>query len=199
LNTEVAYRIQNNQVEYFDRVFQPSDLDDLAITMVLTAVDDPVASSEIYKLCHEKHIPANIADVPPECDFYFGSVHRDGPLQIMVSTNGKGPRLAAMVRKRIAEDLPDNVGAAISKVGQLRGRLRKVAPNIEEGPKRMLWMSRVCEAWTLEDFCAMDERDMDTLLSFYESGSVPSYEQVSRGDDPETSLFDGSFGWACVI
>ena len=69
-------------------------------------MDDAEASTQIYKLCQEKRIPANIADVPPECDFYFGSVHRDGPLQIMVSTNGKGPRLASTIRKLIAKQLP---------------------------------------------------------------------------------------------
>jgi len=107
--------------------------------MVLTAVDDPEASSQIYKLCKQRRIPANIADVPPECDFYFGSVHRDGPLQIMVSTNGNGPKLANIVRRQIAANLPTNIGAAIQKVGALRRKLRRVAPTPEEGPKRMQW------------------------------------------------------------
>ena len=107
--------------------------------MVLTAIDEPDASSQIWKLCKEKRIPANIADVPPECDFYFGSVHRDGPLQIMVSTNGNGPKMAALVRQRIAQSLPPNIGDAIAKVGELRKRLRKVAPAQEEGSKRMQW------------------------------------------------------------
>ena len=137
LNHEVAYRIEKGQVDYVDRKFEPSDLDN--VDMVLTAIDDPEASSQIWKLCKERKIAANIADVPPECDFYFGSVHRDGPLQIMVSTNGKGPRLANIVRRSIAENLPDNVGEAISKIGKLRQMLRKVAPNPEEGPKRMAW------------------------------------------------------------
>lgn len=122
-----------------DRVFQPWDLDDLHITMVLVAIDDPEASTRIWKLCKEKRIPANIADVPPECDFYFGSVHRDGPLQIMVSTNGNGPKMANIVRKRIAASLPPNMGDAIAKVGELRKRLRMVAPGNDEGPKRMRW------------------------------------------------------------
>ncbi|KAL8795932.1 MAG: hypothetical protein Q9195_001676 [Heterodermia aff. obscurata] len=137
LNAEVAFRIDNGQVDFVDRKFEPSDLDH--VDMVLTAVDDPEASTRIWKLCKEKKIAANIADVPPECDFYFGSVHRDGPLQIMVSTNGNGPKLASIVRKQIATNLPDNIGAAIQKVGLLRRKLRKVAPNIEEGPKRMQW------------------------------------------------------------
>jgi precorrin-2 dehydrogenase/sirohydrochlorin ferrochelatase len=137
LNDEVAYRIEQKQVDYVDRKFEPSDLD--GADMVLTAVDDPEASSQIYKLCHEKRIAANIADVPPECDFYFGSVHRDGPLQIMVSTNGNGPKLASIVRKQIASSLPSNIGTAIQRVGMLRKKLRKVAPAPEEGPKRMGW------------------------------------------------------------
>jgi len=137
LNEEVAYRIEQGQVDYIDRKFEPQDLD--GVDMVLTAVDDPEASSQIYKLCKERRIAANIADVPPECDFYFGSVHRDGPLQIMVSTNGNGPKLANIVRRQIAAGLPYNIGNAVQRVGMLRRKLRKVAPNIEEGPKRMQW------------------------------------------------------------
>ena len=139
LNDEVAYRIEQQQVEYVDRVFEATDLDDPSITMVLTAIDDPEASSQIWKLCKKKRIAANIADVPPECDFYFGSMYRDGPLQIMVSTNGNGPKMANIVRRRIAASLPENIGTAIRKVGQLRKRLRVMVPNIEEGPKRMGW------------------------------------------------------------
>lgn len=107
--------------------------------MVLTAIDEPDDSTVIWKLCKEKRIAANIADVPPECDFYFGSVHRDGPLQIMVSTNGNGPKMANIVRRRIAATLPPNIGDAIKKVGALRRKLRTVAPGSEEGPKRMQW------------------------------------------------------------
>lgn len=137
LNDEVAFRVAEGQVDYVDRKFEPSDLDN--VDMVLTAVDDPEASTQIWKLCKERKVAANIADVPPECDFYFGSVHRDGPLQIMVSTNGNGPKLASIVRKQIAANLPENIGAAIQRVGMLRKKLRKMAPASEEGPKRMQW------------------------------------------------------------
>lgn len=142
LNDEVAYRVDRGEVDFVDRKFEPSDLDN--VDMVLTAVDDPEASTVIWKLCKERKIAANIADVPPECDFYFGSVHRDGPLQIMVSTNGNGPKLASIVRKKIAADLPDNIGTAIQKVGMLRRKLRKIAPGTgtEEGQKRMQWWGR---------------------------------------------------------
>ncbi|GAM85228.1 hypothetical protein ANO11243_032320 [Dothideomycetidae sp. 11243] len=198
LNPEVAYRIDRKQVEYIDRNFEPSDLDDPSIVMVLTAIDDPEASSKIWKLCKHKRIAANIADVPPECDFYFGSVHRDGPLQIMVSTNGNGPKMANIVRRRIAASLPANMGAAIQKVGSLRKRLRIMVPENEEGAKRMQWMSKVCTKWSLEDLCEMSENDMDELLQSYKPNMVPSLEQVRLKETPGEWTFDGSFGWACV-
>ncbi|KAK8187823.1 putative NAD(P)-binding-domain-containing protein [Phyllosticta capitalensis] len=193
LNDEVAYRIEKKQVDYVDRKFEPSDLD--GVDMVLTAVDDPEASTQVYKLCKERRIPANIADVPPECDFYFGSVHRDGPLQIMVSTNGNGPKLANIVRRQIAAGLPKNIGAAIQKVGQLRRKLRRVAPGPEEGPKRMQWMSKVCETWSLEDLCEMDETDMEKLLGFYKPNGVPSLAQLKRSEHEPVVGFGGAFGW----
>ena len=193
MNEEVAFRVAEKQVSHIDRNFEPSDLDN--VDMVMCAIDDPEASTQVWKLCKERRIPANIADVPPECDFYFGSMHRDGPLQVMVSTNGNGPKLASLVRKKIGETLPSNIGAAIENVGKLRKKLREIAPNVEEGPKRMKWqgirfeilkssanhqhrMSAVCESWSLDELVEMNEQDMDGLLSHYQPGDVPALPEV---------------------
>lgn len=169
--------------------------------MVLVAVDDPAASTQIWKLCKEHRIPANIADVPSECDFYFGSVHRDGPLQIMVSTNGKGPRLAASIRKWIGQHLPSGVGNAIERIGELRIKLRKMAPDPSDGPKRMRWMTKVSDAYTWNEMCCLDDEDMDNLLKFYDAGEVPELHvlKAMRGGMAfeEIDVFDGSFGF-CV-
>jgi len=154
--------------------------------MVLVAVDDPEASTQIWNLCKEHKIPANIADVPAECDFYFGSVHRDGPLQVMVSTNGHGPKLASMVRKEIAATLPPNTGAAIKNVGKLRRKLRDVAPAAKDGPKRMKWISQICETWTLEELVELNDQFMKKLLGYYPSDTVPTPEQVGLGDHSKT-------------
>ncbi|KAG7407809.1 putative NAD(P)-binding-domain-containing protein [Fusarium sp. MPI-SDFR-AT-0072] len=198
LNDEVAYRISEGQVAHVDRVFEPEDLD--GASMVLVAIDDPAASTVIWKLCKERRIPANIADVPPECDFYFGSIHRDGPLQIMVSTNGKGPRLAAAIRQFIAKQLPKNAGNAIETIGELRLRLRKMAPKPEDGPKRMLWMSKVSDTYKWDEMCGLTDEDMDNLLLFYPANKVPAMDVLLalRGgtDVKKLDVFDGSFGFS---
>jgi precorrin-2 dehydrogenase/sirohydrochlorin ferrochelatase len=200
LHPEVLHRINNGQAQHIDRVFLPFDLEPSKnVAMVLTAIDDPTASTRIWKYCKKMKVPVNIADVPSECDFYFGSVHRDGPLQIMVSTNGNGPRLAANVRKQIGDTLPKGIGESIRKVGMLRRKLRQAAPGkgTEDISKRMTWMSEVCDKWSVDDFNAMDDEDMRHLIRCYETGTVPSFEEIrlaSKGD--VVWEFDGSFGWA---
>lgn len=200
LNPEVAYRVETGQVRHLDRVFLPFDLEpEKNVSMVLTAIDDPDASTRIWRYCKKLKVPANIADVPAQCDFYFGSVHRDGPLQVMVSTNGNGPRLAASIRKQIGQMLPEGTGPAIAKVGQLRRKLRKVAPgkSADTINKRMSWMSEVCDKWSTENFNQMNEEDMERLIQFYGSGIVPSLEDLRLGSATTNAVweFDGSFGW----
>jgi len=112
----------------------------------------------------------------------------------MVSTNGKGPRLANIVRRSIAENLPDNIGEAITKVGKLRQMLRKVAPGPEEGPKRMAWMIKVSDAYSLEDLCEMTDKDMEALLGFYGPDKVPRLGCL-RAMEGDLDAFDGSFGF----
>ncbi|KAK7982043.1 siroheme synthase [Apiospora sp. TS-2023a] len=212
LNPEVRHRVAHNQVTHLDRKFLPSDLDAVPSpttpdsplgppAMVMTAVDDPAASTQIWKLCKQQRIPANIADVPPECDFYFGSVHRDGPLQIMVSTNGKGPRLAASIRKFIGQSLPAGVGDAIERVGLLRAKLRELSPDVEDGPNRMKWMIRVSDRYSWNDMCDLSDEDMDNLLSYYKPKEVPDIDilKAMRGGGmsaDDMDVFDGSFGFS---
>lgn len=41
-------------------------------------------------------------------------------------------------------------------------------------------MSGVCETWSLDDLVKMTEKDMDSVLSFYESGKIPTSEEVQN-------------------
>ncbi|PWZ02561.1 siroheme synthase middle domains-like protein [Testicularia cyperi] len=181
---EMRYRIYTEKVvaNYLDQEFdmeQVSLLD--GYDMVLTAIDDIELSKKICYACRDRRIPVNVADVPPECDFYFGSLIRNGPLQVMVSTGGQGPKIASQTRQKIQAAIPKNVGLAITNVGKLRAMLRKRAPQPEIGARRMRWMINVCETWNLDEICTMTESDMKHILDGWESGYVPTYKQVKGG------------------
>ena len=175
-----AYIAATPRITHHDRTFAgPHDLD--GVDMVLTAIDDVDTSREICALSRARRIPTNVADIPPSCDFYFGSQLRRLPLQIMVSTNGRGPRLAHLIRTKIEDCLPDGVESAIERVGDLRGKLRERAPGVggDLGKKRMGWMSDVCNTWELDDLALLDEAAINRLLDEgWEKDRVPQPEEV---------------------
>ncbi|CEI90112.1 hypothetical protein RMCBS344292_04445 [Rhizopus microsporus] len=90
--------------------------------MCLTALDDHEESLRIGQLCRKRRIPVNVVDVPPLCDFYFMSQHRDGPLHLAVSTNGQGPKLVNMIRVEAAKSLRPNMCSVIKRMGRLRAK-----------------------------------------------------------------------------
>jgi len=130
--------------------------------MVLTAIDNNKLSQEVCDMCREMGVPVNVADVPPSCDFYFGAQLRRGPLQIMVSTGGNGPKIGAMVRDIIVEALPEDTEGAIEGVGALRAELRRRAPGVggELGKKRMDWMIGVCDKWGLGEMQVLKDESL---------------------------------------
>jgi precorrin-2 dehydrogenase/sirohydrochlorin ferrochelatase len=174
------YIESSDRITYHDRLFEgEADLE--GMDMVLTAIDDVEQSREICVMCRARRIPVNAADIPPSCDFYFGSQIRDGPLQIMISTNGQGPKLANLIRKRIEASLPQNVGDAIIKVGTLRNQLKERAPGVGGplGKRRMRWMIDVCNRWEMDDLASLDDAMIKKLLDDgWENNRVPSIEEV---------------------
>ena len=169
-----------DRITYHDRTFGgPSDLE--GVDMVLTAIDDVDKSREICGLARERRIPINVADIPPSCDFYFGSQIRDGPLQVMISTNGQSPKLANLIRRQIEAAIPARAGAAIEKVGALRSKLKERAPGVggDVGRRRMRWMVDVCSSWDMDELAMLDEQMMARLLDEgWENQTVPRLEDV---------------------
>ena len=54
-----------------------------------------------------RHILANVANRPDQCDFYLSSVVQRGDSQIAISTNGKSPTFAKRLREVLKEILPE--------------------------------------------------------------------------------------------
>ena len=186
LCAEVEYRLftekwAERSVTYIDRGFIESDIESGRPTMVLTAIDDHILSENIAKICRAIRLPVNVADVPPRDDFYFGSMLTRGPLQVFVSTGGKGPRLANIIRRMISDAVPDYVGPAIDNVGVMREELRARASGKEVVAikRRMGWMIDVCDKWTLEELARMDDDMCAQVLDGWESGQVKGYGEVS--------------------
>ncbi|KAI9904210.1 hypothetical protein N3K66_000739 [Trichothecium roseum] len=82
-------------------------------------------SPRISALCRRNRIPVNVVDSPHLCTLSLLSTHTDGPLQIGVTTNGRGCKLASRIRREVAASLPGNLGAACETLGRVRRRVQE--------------------------------------------------------------------------
>ncbi|KAJ7109496.1 siroheme synthase [Mycena epipterygia] len=192
------------RITYYDRRFSgPAEIHKM--DMVLTALDDVNRSREICDMCRKAKVPVNAADIPELCDFYFGAQIRDGPLQIMISTNGNGPRMAALMKKRLQSALSGKEGEAIERVGVLRAALKERAPGVGGtlGRKRMKWMSEVCNNWDVDELTQLDTAIITKLLDEgWEKGVVPALDQLrghQKRNKPHRSQSSDFSQWLPVI
>lgn len=90
-----------------ERDFKDSDID--GKLFVIAATDDAGLNAYIYDICTEKRILVNVVDDKDRCGFMFPSLVKKGKLSIGISTEGASPRIATIYRKKLEEEIPDEM------------------------------------------------------------------------------------------
>lgn len=168
LNVELTRRAEAGEIEWRPRRWQIEDLDGAA--MVMTAIDDPEVSRQIAHVCRDRGLPVNVADVPALCDFWFASMYRDGPVQIAISTNGKGPAIGSRLAQELGGMLPARLGELVDRFGALRKAVRRADPAAASSPRRMGWLGRLARTWPYE---ALARIQAEPLTAAYLDGGDP--------------------------
>ncbi|KUI56086.1 Uroporphyrinogen-III C-methyltransferase [Cytospora mali] len=91
----------------------------------VTSTAGAVSAQHISALCRRNRIPVNVVDAPALCTFTILSTHTDGPLQVGITTNGRGCHLASRIRREVAALLPHNLGTACARLGEVRSRIQE--------------------------------------------------------------------------
>ncbi|EFX02262.1 siroheme synthase [Grosmannia clavigera kw1407] len=99
-------------------------VDAVFVTEDAPTSSDQTLAGHIAGLCRRHRIPVNVTDQPRLCSFALLSTYTDGPLQIGVTTNGSGCRLAARIRREVAASLPAGLGDACARLGLLRRQIQ---------------------------------------------------------------------------
>ncbi|KAF8852337.1 uroporphyrin-III C-methyltransferase [Acephala macrosclerotiorum] len=212
LHYALQKRVDNGEVEWLKKPFEDEDVLRLGREEIDHVVDgvfvtlgprDPL-SAHISHLCRRNRIPVNVADAPSLCTFSVLSTHTSGPLQIGVTTNGKGCKLSSRIRREIASSLPPNLGPACERLGTIRRRIQEedhllhmaLAGELEEEDsvdqtstfnrliteadldaaknRRMRWLSQICEYWPLRRLANITDADVESVLKSYSSNSTTS-------------------------
>lgn len=169
LTAELRVRHDRGEIEWRARPFEVADLE--AAAMVMSAVDDPEVSAAVFTGCRARRIPVNVADVPDQCDFWFTSVHRRGPVQVAVSSNGQGPALAARLTREIGAALPEALEPAVDRFFALRRAVRAADPGPQASAKRMAWLTEVGRTWDYDALANLSEEELERLVADYRAGT----------------------------
>ncbi|CDK26594.1 unnamed protein product [Kuraishia capsulata CBS 1993] len=154
--------------------------------LVLAAVDSPTVSSKIYADCKLRGLSVNIADRPPQCDFYFGSVLRKGSLQVMISTNGKSPRLANRIKITKLQPMLDQIdfARAVENLGFLREQVKQhkiQGSDLDTIKRRMEWNKTVTDIYSVEEWGQLTSNDVEKVLDYFPEFPPRSIEELRNG------------------
>ena len=135
------------------------DLADAA--MAFGASENEAVDGALYDLTRQAGVPANIADVPEQCDFIMASIVDRSPLVIAVSSSGTAPILSRMIRARLETMLPASYGRLAEFAGQFR---EMVAHKLSNGLARRKFWERTIYGPTADLVLAGDETRAEQQL-----------------------------------
>ncbi|GAV47918.1 hypothetical protein ZYGR_0AI02140 [Zygosaccharomyces rouxii] len=137
--------------------------------LILVCIPDGTISKHIYSLAKTKFGQQqliNVADDKPMCDVYFGANWEDESLQILISSNGAGPRFTALLRDEIGQMLSElQLSKSVEKLQVLRSSVQSRARGPKATKFRMKWMSRCTEIFGVRNCHQMD---INSLLNLFQ-------------------------------
>lgn len=107
------------------------------VFLVVAATDDEVLNAQVSRDCNTRNIPVNVVDSPELCSFILPAIIDRSPLVVAVSSGGKSPVLARMIRSRLESSIPSAYGRLAGLVGQFREAVKARFSDIED--RRDFW------------------------------------------------------------
>jgi precorrin-2 dehydrogenase/sirohydrochlorin ferrochelatase len=98
--------------------------------LFVVGLEKPVAAA-LAARARAQRILVNVEDVPEQCDFYVPAIVRRGDLALTVSTSGKAPGLARLVREWLERAFGAEWQTRLDRLSEARTGWRNegLAPN----------------------------------------------------------------------
>lgn len=128
-------KAKNNQITVINEAFH----DDLITGkwLVIAATNQRHINEHIAQLAEQKQILVNVVDEPDLCTFIMPSIVDRSPIVVAISSGGKAPVLARLIRERLETLLPMHLGRLAKISGDFRHRVKEVIK--KESLRRRYW------------------------------------------------------------
>ena len=135
LDPELAELAANGSIEWLAGDFAPQQL--AGKWLVVAATDRREVNALVYQSANQARIFANVVDDPKRSSFIMPSIIDRSPLMVAISSGGKAPVLARLLREKLEAMLPQHLGAVATFAGSLRDRVK--ARFATMGERRRFW------------------------------------------------------------
>ncbi|MFM4984265.1 siroheme synthase CysG [Aeromonas veronii] len=135
LDPELAELAANGSIEWLASEFVPEQL--AGKWLVVAATDRREVNALVYQSANQARIFANVVDDPKRSSFIMPSIIDRSPLMVAISSGGKAPVLARLLREKLEALLPQHLGAMATFAGSLRERVK--ARFASMGERRRFW------------------------------------------------------------
>ncbi|WP_336289643.1 siroheme synthase CysG [Aeromonas dhakensis] len=135
LDPELAELAANGSIEWLAGEFAPAQL--AGKWLVVAATDRREVNALVYQSANQARIFANVVDDPKRSSFIMPSIIDRSPLMVAISSGGKAPVLARLLREKLEAMLPQHLGAVAAFAGSLRDRVKTRFASM--GERRRFW------------------------------------------------------------
>jgi uroporphyrin-III C-methyltransferase / precorrin-2 dehydrogenase / sirohydrochlorin ferrochelatase len=140
----VAPAIEAAGVRIVRRGFEPADLDG---AWFVVAAAPPAVNRQVAAAAEVRRILINAVDDPPNASAYAGGVLRRGGVTIAISTGGRAPALAGLLREALETVLPDEIEGWLAEADRVRAAwLARRVPMAERRPLLLRALNELYEA-----------------------------------------------------
>ncbi|MGX5836827.1 siroheme synthase CysG [Aeromonas piscicola] len=135
LDPELAALAASGTIDWLAAEFEPALL--TGKWLVVAATDRREVNALVYQSANQAGIFANVVDDPKRSSFIMPSIIDRSPLMVAISSGGKAPVLARLLREKLEALLPQHLGAVAAFAGGLRDRVK--ARFASMGERRQFW------------------------------------------------------------
>lgn len=125
---EVCEPIRRTAVRMVERGFEPADLDG---QWFVVAAATPEVNRLVADEAGRRHLFVNAVDDPANASAYLGGVLRRDGVAIAISTNGRAPALAGLLREGLDAMLPQDLDEWFRRADELKREWRSTGVPME--------------------------------------------------------------------
>lgn len=152
--------VDQNPVEFCQRVYAVDDLG--GATLVIAATSRMDVNLNVSEQARQAGLPVNVVDQPALSSFIFPAIIDRSPLIIGISSGGRAPVLARLLRQKLESTIPAGYGRLATLVGKFREQVKLKFSNVSD--RRGFWEQALAGPVT-EMMLAGKDQLAESLLS----------------------------------